>query len=89
MHEDSCETTTLLTFWTSDMHDGTHIDLPSALASMGHKVILAGRKRWKTPYPFVINTIGISVYERPSAEILGRYQKYLTLLTEDMTIENF
>ena len=87
--KDSCETATSLTFWTSDMHDGTRIDLPSALASMGHKVILAGRKRWKTPYPFVMNMTGISVYERLSAEILGRYRRNTTPLTEDMTIENF
>ena len=44
--DDICDRnlTKSLTFWTSDLHDGTRIDIPSALVSMGHKVILAGNK---------------------------------------------
>ena len=83
-----CETATSLTFWTSDVHDGTRIDLPTALASMGHKVILAGSKRWKTPYPFVMNMTGINVYENISP-VTVRLSSRNAPLTEAMTIENF
>jgi len=70
-----CETTNSLTFWTADIHDGTRIDLPTALASMGHKVIVAGIKRWATPYPFVWNMTGMNVYEN----LLLRFEKSMPL----------
>ena len=42
------------TFWTSDLHDGTRIDVPSTLMSMGHRVMNMGHKRLGGPYPHII-----------------------------------
>ncbi len=50
-NKDTCSTTKSITFWTSDLHDGSRIDMSSVLASLGHKVIVAGIKRNQTPYP--------------------------------------
>ena len=88
--DDTCDTnlTTPLTFWTSDLHDGTRIDIPSALVSMGHKVILAGSKRRFTPYPFVLQRNGFSVYERLS-NVLKKYTRHSTALTEKMIKDNY
>ena len=81
--------TTSLTFWTSDLDDGTRIDIPSALVSMGHKVILAGNKRRNTPYPFVLQRNGFSVYEKLSNVILEQYARHSTALTEKMIKDNY
>ena len=57
-----CETTRSLTFWTADLHDGTRMDMPSVLSNLGHKVILAGHKGSRMPYPVLDQEKGISVY---------------------------
>ena len=88
--DDTCDTnlTTPLTFWTSDLHDGTRIDIPSALVGMGHKVILAGFKQRFTPYPFVLKRNGFSVYERLS-NVLEQFKRHSTALTEKMIKDNY
>ena len=86
---DVCETTASLTFWTSDLHDGTRLDIPSALASMGHSVILAGHKQAASPYPFVFQRKGFSVYKRLSQVISLQYRTHTTRLTEKMLKDNF
>ena len=42
-----------LTFWHSDLHDGTRADFTSLLTTLGHRVINAGSKRKESPYPSV------------------------------------
>ena len=43
-----------VTFWTADLHDGTRIDVPSTLMSMGHHVLNMGHKKMQGPYPNVL-----------------------------------
>ena len=45
------------TFWTSDLHDGTRIDVPSTLMSMGHRFLNMGHKRLGGPYPQYIRAM--------------------------------
>lgn len=40
-----------LTFFFSDLHDGTRLDLSSLLVGLGFRVILGGRKQGQTPWP--------------------------------------
>lgn len=40
-----------LTFWTSDLHDGTRADVTSLLSRNGHIVIPGGHKMQNGPYP--------------------------------------
>ena len=88
VNTDVCKDTTL-TFWTSDLHDGTRLDIPSALVSMGHKVILAGRKQASSPYPFVFQRKGFSVYKHLSDVVSRQYIRHSTRLTEKMVRDNF
>ena len=44
-----CETSGPLTFWTADLYDQAHMDVPSMLAGLGHKVILAGNEHINNP----------------------------------------
>ena len=87
--DESCETSRSLTFWTADLHDGTRMDMPSVLGSLGHKVILAGHKGSHMPYPVMEQVKGISVYGRLSDTIKKKYRKHSTALTESMVEENF
>ena len=87
--DSNCKVSKSLTFWTSDLHDGTRIDMPSALSSLGQKVVLAGHKKQSSPYPFVLNMKGISVYTKLSSVIDSEYLTHSTALTEDMTVRNF
>ena len=41
-------------FWTSDLHDGTRVDLTSLLMDLGHDVLNMGQKRDKGPYPLTL-----------------------------------
>ena len=43
-----------LNFWTSDIHNGTRIDLPTVLSQLGQGVTVAGFKREANPYPEVL-----------------------------------
>ena len=82
--EDVCDKRSL-TFWTSDLHDGSRMDMPSTLSSLGHKVIVAGSK----PYPSVHYTKGISGYKQLSSTI-QKYSGHSTVqLTENMVRSNF
>ena len=85
----NCKLTTSLTFWTSDLHDGTRIDMTSALSSMGHNVIVAGLKGYRSPYPYVFNMTGVNVYTRLSVPITEHLQRHSTPLDEDTIKVNF
>ena len=84
-HMDDCKTASL-TFWTSDLYENTSLNIPSALASMGHKVVLAGRKQAD---PSVSQKKGFSVYQRLSNVISKQYVGPSTRLTEKMVKNNF
>ena len=88
VNTDVCKDTKL-TFWTSDLHDGTRLDIPSALVSMGHKVILAGHKQASSPYPYVFQRKGFTVYKHLSNVISRQYTTHSTRLTEKMVRDNF
>ena len=88
VNTDVCKDTTL-TFWTSDLHDGTRLDIPSALVSMGHKVILAGHKQASSPYPSVFQRKGFKEYKHLSDVVSRQYIRRSTRLTEKMVRDNF
>ena len=87
--DSSCDEGKSLTFWTSDLHDGSRIDMPSVLSSLGQKVILAGHKKDNSPYPYALKMKGISVYQKLSPVINSEYLTHSTALTEDMIKRNF
>ena len=66
---EDCISTKHFKFWTSDRHDGSRVDMPSFLSSVGHKVTLAGRKGDNGPYSSVFEKPGIKVYDRLSSVI--------------------
>ena len=86
--EAECHEDKKLTFWTSDLHDGSRLDLPSLLQSMGHKVVIAGIKQQASPFPYVFDRDGIEVYEKLSPT-LKRYKAHSIALKEAEVKENF
>ena len=84
----SCKTSRSLTFWTSDLHNGTRMDMPSVLGNFGHRVILAGHKGRQVPHPVLKQVKEISVYTRLSNTI-KTFRTPSTALTESMVEENF
>ncbi|XP_062599233.1 uncharacterized protein LOC134260708 [Saccostrea cucullata] len=69
------------TFWTSDLHDGTRIDVPSLLSSLGQRFYIAGIKGSRSPYPEVFGRPGINIYGNLSME-LKNYKTHSTPLSE-------
>ena len=67
---DNCKNLPSKRFWTSDLHDGTRLDLPTALADLGQKVVIAGEKKSKTPYPVLWEKENIFKYENISPTLL-------------------
>ena len=58
--DSNCKVSKSLTFWTSDLYMiGSRIDKPSLLSSLDQKVVLAGHKKQRSPYPFVLNMKGV------------------------------
>ncbi len=87
-YTESCTTDKRLTFWTSDLQDGSRIGIPSQLASLGHRTVVAGIKGNRTPYPSVFRREGISTYGRISPT-LKNYTTHSTALSEKMVQDNF
>ena len=77
-----------MTFWTSDLHDGTRSDIPTILATQGHEVILGGHKGSHLPHKHILDFKGISVSKNISP-VIKSYRTHSTNLTEKMVIENF
>ena len=75
-----------LTFWTSDIHDGTRLDYPSIWSHLGHKVVVASSKRMRTPYPEAFKDPNILIPTNISQQILG-YQRQ-TQVNEIMVRNN-
>ena len=88
LNEETCEPPETLTFWTSDLHDGSRSDVPTILATQGHNVILGGLKRSFLPNKHVLDFKGISVSKNMSS-VIKSYRTHSTNLTEKMVIENF
>lgn len=81
----------VFTFWTSDLHFGTLLDMPSVLAAWGQKVILAIGVT-ESRHPEVWQHKGIRQYERVSDVIRNHFARtefMNTRLTEQMVQENF
>ena len=84
-----------LTFWTSDIHDATITDMPSVLANIGHKVIIAATKNVASRtfksfnYPSVFEMENIVVYKNLSHVIGKEFHDGNTKLTEKMIRDNF
>ena len=76
-----------ITFWTSDLHDGTRLDTPSVLAYLGQTVYLAGHKGSKLPYTELLKNPRIKVYSRLSS-IIQNYINFYDTLDGDMIAKN-
>lgn len=76
--------TNVLTFWTSDLHDGCRLDIPSTLNYLGYNTIIAGIKKNQTPYPEAFTKKKINVYSGPLPEAVMSYKTHSTALTEVM-----
>ena len=84
---DDCKSTSLR-FWTSDLYENgsTTLNIPSALASMGHNVVIASHTHAD---PSVSQMKGFSVYKRLSNVISQQYITPSMRLTEKMVKNNF
>lgn len=75
-------------FWTSDLHDGCRIDIPTTLAKLGQQTILGGIKGKNTPYPEAFMNANINVYTGSLPKSVRSYITHSTAINEDMIIEN-
>lgn len=75
-----------LTFWTSELHDGTRMDVPSALSAIGANVIMASHKGVQSPHPSALRKKGISAYTNLSPVLK---ESLFKPLTETLMRENF
>ena len=79
-----------LTFWFSDLHDGTRVDHPSILLDLGHKVIMAGHKGSHTIAPWVFKRNGLQV--QPSSgvsDLIKHHTSHSKQLDEQRVYEQF
>jgi hypothetical protein len=68
-------------FFTSDLHDGTRLDSPTVLASLGQTFVVAGKKGNISPYPSVFrNTSGI-VIGRKIPKTVAHYNDHTSKAT--------
>eukprot|EP00667_Euglena_gracilis_P017130 EG_transcript_18007 len=75
-----------LTFWTSDLHDSTRIDMPSLLVHLGHRVIVNGVKGRHGPHHYVLRQFFIPVRRSP---VINRHLSHSRYLTEENVRDNF
>lgn len=61
-------------FWSSDLHDGTRVDIASQLQHLNQTVLLGGHKGATSPYPEVFKLPGVEVVKVLSQQIM----KYTT-----------
>ena len=85
----SCVGSRSLTFWTSDIHDGTLMDMTSVLSGMGQKVIVASAKGGSAPYPKVFELPGVSVNTHLSDPLVHSLAAPNAKLTESLVGSNF
>lgn len=72
-----------LTFWTSDLHDGCRLDIPTTLDFLGQKTIIAGIKRNETPYPEVFRKPHIDAYSGRLSDALMSYRTFLKIVSNE------
>eukprot|EP00668_Euglena_longa_P004810 GGOE01005634.1.p1 GENE.GGOE01005634.1~~GGOE01005634.1.p1 ORF type:complete len:446 (-),score=107.29 GGOE01005634.1:379-1692(-) len=75
-----------LTFWTSDLHDSTRIDMPSLLVHLGHRVIVNGVKGRHGPHHYVLRQFFIPVRRSP---VINKHLSHSRYLTEENVRDNF
>ena len=90
--DEVCDTSaSSLTFWNSDTHYGTRIDMSSFLGSLGHNVYEAVGNR-QNFHPSVWTMPGVHLYNRLSTEIRKIFPDWTgmnTRLEESMIRDNF
>ena len=74
-----------LTFWFSDLHDGTRVDHPSILLELGHRVVQAGRKGSMTIAPWVFENVTVLPTSSLSKQVLA-YGRHSHELDEKLAI---
>ena len=82
---------TSFTFWNSDTHYGSRLDMATFLGSLGHTAYEAVGKR-QDYHPEVWKMPGVHLYDRVSGIIRRNYPDYTGMnsrLTEAMVKENF
>ena len=79
-----------LTFWFSDLHDGTRVDHPSILLDLGHKVIMAGSKSGHTIAPWVFERSGLQVLPSSGvSDLIKHHTSHSKPLDEQRVYEQF
>ena len=84
-----CMVSRSLTFWTSDIHDGSRMDTTSVLSGMGQKVIVASAKGGSAPYPKALELSGVSVNTQLSDPLVHSLATPNAKLTESLVVSNF
>lgn len=87
--KDSCTMSQSLSFWTSDLHDGTRMDVASVLSNLGQKVVLASSKGDTAPYPKVFELAGVSVNKHLSDPLLHLLTTPTAKVPEKVVDANF
>lgn len=77
-----------LKFWTSDLHDGCRLDIPTTLDFLGHRTIIGGIKKNQTPYPEALKKKNIHIYSGQLPAAVRSYTTHSTAITEDMITDN-
>ena len=77
-----------LTFWFSDLHDGTRVDHPSILLELGHRVVQAGRKGSMTIAPWVFENVTVLPTSSLSKQVLA-YGRHFHELDEKLVAAQF
>ena len=77
-----------LTFWFSDLHDGTRVDHPSILLELGHRVVQAGRKGSMTIAPWVFENVTVLPTSSLSKQVLA-YGRHSHELDEKLVAAQF
>lgn len=73
-----------LTFWTSDLHDGSRTDLPATLTAQGYSVVLAGIKGASVPYPIVLDSPLVALNSAGLCSTISDYRGMNDYVTEAM-----
>lgn len=84
-----CRASGSLTFWTADLYDQTHTDVPSVLASLGQKVILAGYENINHPSWNKTKRIRVHTGLSDAIKHFNKHATSTTSITENMMNTNF
>ena len=85
----TCDAATPFRLWSSDLHDGSRMDMPSLVAGMGHKAFVYGTKKRRVPHTHNLTIPGIEYGTEVSQTLQNIYVTHSTALTTEMMKENF